>query len=190
MTAVSQAASRANGWYGMLVLVATEAALFGTLIGTYVYLRFQTATWPPRGDAPPSVAAPLVLSLVLLSTAATMAYASRAAAGGRRGAAIWAVALTLVVQAGYLATQAHLYVDDLATLSPRTDAYASIYFTMLAVHHAHVGIGIVLDGWILARLARGLTRYRQAALGAIALYWYFVAIAGLLVTATTLSPSW
>ena len=43
--AASRPAARPNGWYGMLILVATESALFGTLLASYVYLRFQTATW-------------------------------------------------------------------------------------------------------------------------------------------------
>ncbi len=44
--------------------------------------------------------------------------------------------------------------------------------------------------WLLARLSRGLTPYRRTALSAVALYWYFVSIAGLFVTATILSSSW
>lgn len=188
--ATARRAARPNGWYGMLILVATESALFGTLLASYVYLRFQARAWPPDGVAPPSLTAPIVLALVLVAAAVPMAFAARAAARGARGAALGGVACALAVQTVYLALQIHLYADDLARFSPRLDAYASIYFTLLAVHHVHVAVGIVLDLWLLARLSRGLTPYRRTAVSVVAFYWYFVSIAGLIVTATVLSPSW
>jgi heme/copper-type cytochrome/quinol oxidase subunit 3 len=174
----------------MLMLVATEASLFGTLMASYVYLRFQTATWPPRGVPMPSVTAPVVLALVLVAASVPMAFAARAANRGRRGAALIGIACALVVQAVYLGVQVHLYSDDLSRFRPSKDAYSSIYFTLLAVHHAHVGIGILFDVWLLARLSRRLTPYRRTAVTAIAFYWYFVAVVGLFVTATITSPRW
>jgi heme/copper-type cytochrome/quinol oxidase subunit 3 len=189
-TATARRAARPNGWYGMVILVATESAIFGTLVATYVYLRFQTAAWPPVGVRPPSITAPLVLALVLVAAAVVVGYASRAAAHGQRGTAVAALAGAFVIQIVYLGFQIHLYAADLTRFSPRLDAYASIYFTLLAVHHIHVGVGLVLDVWLLARLSRGLTPYRRTALATVALYWYFVTIAGLFVTATILSPSW
>ena len=182
--------ARPNGWYGMVVLVATEASLFGTLMASYVYLRFQTAIWPPHGVAAPSVTAPTVLALVLVASAVPMAYAAHAADRGRRRAALAGIACALVIQAVYLGFQIHLYADDLSRLSPSRDAYASIYFTLLAVHHVHVEVGILLDLWLLARLSRRLTPYRRTAVSAVAFYWYFVAIVGLFVTATITSPTW
>jgi heme/copper-type cytochrome/quinol oxidase subunit 3 len=189
-TATARRGARPNGWYGMVILVATESAIFGTLVATYVYLRFQAPAWPPAGVHPPSVTAPIVLALVLVAAAGVVGYASRAAAHGQRGTALAGLGTAFVVQAVYLGFQIHLYSADLARFSPRLDAYASIYFTLLAVHHLHVGVGLVLDGWLLARLSRGLTPYRRTALSAVALYWYFVSIAGLFVTATILSPAW
>ena len=188
--AATHRAARPNGWYGTLILVATESALFGTLLASYVYLRFQTATWPPLGVAAPSVAAPVALSLVLVVACLPMAFAARAAGGGRRRAAVAGTACALVIQAVYLGFQVHLYADDLARLSPSRDAYSSIYFTLLAVHHAHVGVGILLDLWLLVRLSPGLTPYRRTAVSVVAFYWYFVSVAGLIVTATLVSPSW
>jgi heme/copper-type cytochrome/quinol oxidase subunit 3 len=190
MTATPIPRTRPNGWYGMVVLVATEAALFGTLLATYAYLRFYDPRWPPPGIAPPSITAPLVLSLVLVATAAPLALASRTARRRNSGPLMLPIALALVVQVAYLAFQAHLFADDLGRFSASGTAYGSIYFTLLAVHHAHVGVGVLLDCWLLERLRGGLTAYRRTAVMAIALYWYFVGIVGLAVTATILVPSW
>jgi heme/copper-type cytochrome/quinol oxidase subunit 3 len=187
---VAPATARPAGWYGALVLVATEAALFGTLIASDLYLRFRTPAWPPAGIRPPDSSLPAVLAVVLLATSIPMALAARSAATGARGRAMALVAGALVVQLGYLAVQAHLYASDLDRFSPSANAYASVYFTLLAVHHAHVALGALADVWLLARLARGLTRYRRTAVGAVALYWHFVNLAGLAVTATILSAGW
>jgi cytochrome c oxidase subunit 3 len=190
MTAVPEHTARPNGWYGMIVLIAAEGALFCALIATYAYLRFSNPAWPPPGVADPSTAAPVALALVLVATTAPMTFAVRAVNRGRRGPALAAVALAFVVQAAYLAIQVHNYADGLAQLPASSSAYASIYYTLLAAHHAHVGVGLLLDLWLLGRIAGGLTSYRVHAVAAIALYWYFVAVAGLVVTATTLSPAW
>jgi heme/copper-type cytochrome/quinol oxidase subunit 3 len=188
--AATRRAARPNGWYGMVILVATEASLFGTLMASYVYLRFQTKTWPPHGVPMPAVTAPVILALVLVASALPMAFAARAAGRGARRPALAGIVCALVVQAVYLGFQFHLYADDLSRFRPSRDGYSSIYFTLLAVHHIHVAVGILLDLWLLARLSRRLTTYRRTAVSAVAFYWYFVAVVGLFVTATITSPRW
>jgi heme/copper-type cytochrome/quinol oxidase subunit 3 len=174
----------------MVVLVATESALFGTLLASYAYLRFHDPRWPPPGIDPPSITAPLVLALVLVATTVPMALAARTARRRTRGPLALPIALALVVQVAYLAFQVHLYADDLGRFSASGTAYGSIYFTLLAVHHAHVGVGVLLDCWLLGRVRGGLTEYRRGAVMAVALYWYFVGLVGLAVTATILVPAW
>ncbi|HEY7076404.1 MAG TPA: cytochrome c oxidase subunit I [Solirubrobacteraceae bacterium] len=181
--------SAPSGWWGMGLFLATETALFGTLIGSYFYLRFTSPQWPQGGIAAPSAALPLALTAGLLLSCLPMMGASRAAARGRGRAAFWLVALAFAMQSGYLAVQIVSYLDDLHTFHPDANAYASIYFTLLGAHHAHVLVGLLLDVWLLARLVRGLTAYRAIAVRAVALYWYVVALIGVAVVLTQVSPS-
>jgi heme/copper-type cytochrome/quinol oxidase subunit 3 len=95
--------------------------------------------------------------------------------------------VALVIQAGYLAMQIHLFVEDLHMFSPQESAYGSIYFTMLGAHHTHVLVGILLNAWMLLRLAGGMTNYRLVALQATAFYWHFVNVLALLVLGAQLS---
>lgn len=178
-----------NGLWGMLLFVATEATLFGTLLGTYFYLRFRSAKWPPPGIEAPSVALPLALTGVLVLTTIPLVLSVLAARRGRVGVTWALIALAMVVQAGYLAWQIVLYVDELGKFSPADTAYGSIYFTLLGAHHAHVAFGLLLDLWILLRLASGLTNYRLITVQAITLYWVFVNLLAVLVVATQVSPS-
>jgi len=179
-----------NGWWGAALLIATEATLFGTLLASYWYLRFQSVSWPPGGIAPPDKTAPLILTGVLVASAVPMFGAARAARAGRTSAVWWLVLVALAAQGAYFGLQMHFFLSDLDKLSPKATAYGSIYFTLLGIHHAHVGVGLLANVWLLGRLLGGLTNYRVIATRVIALYWYFVALVGILVTFTQLSPSW
>ena len=181
--------ARPNGWWGMAVFVATEATLFGTMIGTYFYLRFRTVHWPPAGVPEPKVVVPLVLAGVLVLTSVVMQLAFASALRARLGLARLALLLALIVQSGYLAMQIHLFLGDLDKFSPNATAYASIYFTLVGAHHFHVLVGIFLNAWLLLRFAGGLTNYRLVALQATTFYWHFVNVLAVVVTLTQISPS-
>jgi heme/copper-type cytochrome/quinol oxidase subunit 3 len=178
-----------NGWWGMLLLVATETTLFGTLIASYFYLRFQTSTWPPQGIEPPKVALPLALTGALVLTSVPMFLASARARVGRAAPAILLILVAFLAQAGYLAAQIVLFSDDLHKFSPKDTAYGSIYFTLLGTHHFHVLIGLLLDLWVVARLLGGMTNYRLLTVRVVAFYWYFVSALGVAVVLTQLSPA-
>lgn len=178
-----------NGVWGAILLIATEATLFGTLFATYFYLRFKTPQWPPAGIEPPSVTLPLVLTGILVCTSGPLFLASRAARAGRVRATWLLLFGALAVQAAYLGVQIHLFGNDLDKFTPDHSAYASIYFTLLGTHHFHVVVGILLEAWLLARLLRGLTDYRVVGVRAVSWYWHFVNLMALFVVGTQLSPS-
>jgi heme/copper-type cytochrome/quinol oxidase subunit 3 len=171
----------------MALFVATEATLFGTIFGTYFYLRFQDPAWPPHGVPEPEVAVPLVLALVLAATSVPVQGALRAARAGRVARARWLLVVAIVVQAGFFAMQTSQIENDLAKFTPQGSAYGSISFTMLGAHQAHVVVGLLLELWLLAKLARGLNRYRLVALQSTAFYWHFVNVLALLVVGVQLS---
>ncbi len=181
--------SRPSGWWGMAVLVATEAALFGTFVASYFYLRFQAVEWPPPGTEPPPVLVPFVLTAVLVSTSAPMALAVRFARQGRVRATSHALAVATVIGSGYLAMQVYRFLDDLQTSTPAAGAYESMVYLLSGGHHAHVLAGLLVNLFLLARLAGGLTNYRLVALEAAALYWYFVDALAIVVVLTITSPS-
>jgi heme/copper-type cytochrome/quinol oxidase subunit 3 len=178
-----------SGVWGIALLVATEAALFGTVLASYFYLRFEVTHWPPAGIDPPAVALPLARTgALLLTTAPVLLAAGAARRGAARPAARWLV-LALLVQAGYLAVQVLLFKHDLGEFSPRATAYGSIYFTLLGLHHLHVAVGMLLELGLLAKLLGGLTNYRVVGARVVAIYWCFVNCMAVLVVLTQLSPS-
>jgi len=177
------------GVWGMVMLILAEATLLALAVGSYWYLRFRDTQWPPPGVPHPEVLLPLVLTGVLIAAAAPVVLASRAAQGGRVAMARGLLAVALVLQLGYLGVQSLLFRHDLLDFSPGDHAYGSAYFMLLALHHAHVVAGVLLSGFLLARLAGGLTSYRVTGLRAAALYWCFVAALAVPVVLTQVSPS-
>jgi heme/copper-type cytochrome/quinol oxidase subunit 3 len=174
-------------WWGMVIFVASEAMLFGCMVASYFYLRFESKDWPLRGDPKPELVIPLIMLAVLVSTSIPMQLASSAAQKGRVAAARFFVFAAFVVQCGYFAYEVHDYNDQLHATDITHDAYTSIYYTLLGADHGHVLIGILFDVWLLAKLARGLTTYRANATQAIAWYWHAVNVITIVVIGTLLS---
>jgi len=181
--------AKPNGWWAMVCIVATEGALFGCFIASYFYLRFRAAQWPPAAETKPALVVPLVLMAVLVSTSLPMHLASVAATRGRLRTTRLMLFLAFFVGSGYLAMQMWRFRESLATAKPEDDAYASIVYLLTGGHHLHVLVGLLLNLWLLARLARGLTNYRAVGVQVAALYWHFVNVLAIAVTLTTISPS-
>jgi heme/copper-type cytochrome/quinol oxidase subunit 3 len=178
---------RPAAWWGMLILVASESTLFGCFIGSYYYLRFRSATWPPDGIPEPKLVVPLILLGVLVATAVPMRLAANAAGTGRLAATRFFVGLALVAQSGYFAYEVHDFADQLHRFDITRDAYSSIYYTLLGADHAHVLLGVFFNLWLLGKLVRGFTTYRIHATRAIALYWYAVIVLTVVVYGVLLS---
>jgi heme/copper-type cytochrome/quinol oxidase subunit 3 len=173
----------------MAIFLGGEVVIFGALLATYWYLRFKAVHWPPVGTPEPKVVLPLVLTAILVATSVPMQAALRAAQDGRLGVTRLALAVALAAQATYFGIQIHLFLGDLAKFTPSEHAYGSIYFTLLGAHHAHVGVGLLLDAWFLLRLSTGLTRYRLSGLWATTFFWHVVNGLAVLVVLTQVSPA-
>lgn len=179
-----------SGLVGAILLIASEACLFGGLIATYFYLRFDAPTWPPPGIEAPSVVLPFAFTAMLVATCVPVFFGVRAAKAGAVKIAWWLILLATVVQGTYLGLQIHLFVAELAKFTPQDNAYGSVYYALLGVHHAHVAVGLALDLWVLAKLFGGrITNYRLIAVRILGLYWYFVSLMAIFVVFTQLFPS-
>ena len=169
------------------MLIASEATLFGTFIGSYYYLRFTTHHWPPPGTPEPRVVVPLILAGVLATTSLPLQLAAMAARRARLWPARFLLVWALVVQVGYLVYEVHDYAHQLHHSVPQDNAYSSIYYTLLGADHAHVLIAVLFNLWLLAKLTRGFTTYRLNAVRAITFYVYAVNVLTIVVFGTLLS---
>ncbi|HEX5223839.1 MAG TPA: cytochrome c oxidase subunit I [Solirubrobacteraceae bacterium] len=188
--AAASARDLPSGIWGMSLLLCSEVMLFAGLIATYFYLDFRAAHWPPPGLPLPATLDPSILTGVLVATSVPMALAARHARRGALRRTTTLLALAAIVQAGYFAFQFHQLLDELHTVNPQGSSYASSYITLLATHHAHVLLGVLLDLGMLFWIGRSrLTGYRVSGVRTLALYWHVVNVLAVAVLLTELYPS-
>ena len=176
-------------FWGMTMFLASEGTLLASMIASYYYLRFTTPVWPPPPDPQPKVVVPLILVAVLATTSVPMQLAAFAARRGRVLATWLLIASALFVQAGYFGFEVHDFMQQVHADPIQTDAYSSIYFTLLGADHGHVFVGILLDLWLLWKLLKGLTMYRLNAVQVIAYYWHAVNLLTLVIIGVLLSAT-
>jgi heme/copper-type cytochrome/quinol oxidase subunit 3 len=163
---------RASGWYGLMFLLATEAALFVYLLFSYFFLASQSpGAWPPSG-APPILTA-AINTAVLLASSATAWWGQRGIERGRNGRLVVGLSLSLGLGAVFAGVQVHEWLQK--PFSPKTDAYGSLFFTITGVHIAHVVVGLLILACLMLWAAMGrfsAGRHLHVTLGV--LYWHFV----------------
>ncbi|GJG86951.1 hypothetical protein tb265_21320 [Gemmatimonadetes bacterium T265] len=178
---------RSLGWWGIVLLISTEAALFAYLLFSYFYLgSVSTTTWPP--DGPPDLKLVLPNTAVLLASSGTMWWAERGLREGRLGRLRLGLLLTLVLGAVFLAVQGVEYSQ--LPFGPQSGAYGSLFYTITGFHGAHVFVGLVVIAVLLVRALLGhFTRERHLAVTNASWYWHFVDVVWLFVlTSLYLTP--
>ena len=172
-----------SGWWGVVLLVATEAALFGTLLASYFYLRFKSSVWPQGEIAEPKLFPSTVLTAVLVLTSAPIAYAAATIRRGSRFGPQTGLAAALVIALVYLIVQAQQYLQSWRQFTADENAYASLFYTLTGLHAAHVVVGVAINLWTIV-LVWSRSKNRYAALEAVALYWHAVNVLAVAVFLT------
>lgn len=163
------------GRCGMVAFLASEVAFFGTLIVAYVkYLGAD------NGDLTPAkllhLPTALLNTALLVSSSFTIAWAGAALRGGRRGAAMRWLAVTVLLGIAFLGVTANEWYDLISRgLTLRTNLFGTTYFTLIGFHAGHVTLGILAMCWLLAVM----TWHRDAGFLAepvelTSWYWHFV----------------
>ncbi|HYZ91048.1 MAG TPA: cytochrome c oxidase subunit 3 [Actinomycetota bacterium] len=184
--------ARSLGWWGMVLLIATEATLFGLLIATYFYLRFRSGpVWPPDGIPKPELQLVLVMTAILWSSSLPVHLADRAIRKGGQGMLRAGLLIGSVLGFAFIALQFGMeYPHALEEFTPSSSVYGSLFFTITGFHGAHVIVGLAMSAWTQVRAWSGaFDEHRHVTVQNFAMYWHFVDVVWLFVLATIyLSP--
>lgn len=191
-TAGPTASSRTRpvGWWGMVVLIATEATIFAGLLSAYFFTRGASQEWPQGGIDVPELGLIVPFTAVLLASSAPVAWAERAIRRDRIGQVRLALALQLVLGAAFLANQIVEYRG--LGFGIADNAYASLFYVITGLHGLHVAIGLAVSAVVQAKAWTGrLDADRQLTLTVFGLYWHFVDAVWIFVfTSLYLSVRW
>lgn len=155
---------------GAVVWITSELLFFGTLFGAWFSLRSSNAgSWPPEGIEVER-GLPIVGTVLLLASSATMHAATRRIAAGRSAAARGWILATLGLGAVFLL----LLAREWSTLDFGVDdhAYATGFFALTGFHGLHVLGGLLAMVALVHRLHLG--RDAHDAVEVVSYYWHFV----------------
>jgi cytochrome c oxidase subunit III len=165
---------RSVQWLGMVLFLTTEATLFGALIASYLYLRFNAQVWPQGGIEAPKLLKPAVMTaLLVLSSIVFLAVVEPGLAAVARARVVAGLAASWLLGAAFLALQVTEYRD--AGFGIHDNAYASSFYSITGLHGAHVAVGLLLiAAAIVLVLGFGLDPTDRRKVRMIALYWHLV----------------
>ncbi len=171
-----------RGTGAMICTIATEAALFIIFFFEYFYLA--RGGWRWLDEKPPKLTLAVIMLVVLLSSSAVLIWGERQLKARRFGAARAAMLGTILIGIGFLVIQFFEYRDHLKELTPQTNVYGSIFYTITSFHAAHVVVGLIILAYVLLlpRL-EPVDRPPHRPYHNAAMYWHFVDIVWIFIVA-------
>jgi heme/copper-type cytochrome/quinol oxidase subunit 3 len=162
-------------WWAVLLLVAIESMVFGSLFAGYFYLRIGHTVWPPPGIPLPDLLLPLINTGVLAASSGAVFYAMTSLKKGRmRPFKLW-LGGGVVLEIIFLIIKV-IESRDLGR-GWSSHAYWSIYWSISGLHSIHVTAAIIMGVAVLILALRGYyTPERRVGVQAVSMYWQFVAI--------------
>ena len=171
-----------RGSKGMLLFIATEAALFIMLFFAYFYLGSFNSRWPL--DEPPKLMLALIMLGVLIASSIVLHAGERQVKQRNYRAARGLLLLTIGIGIAFMVLQVFEYREHLKTLQPQSDSYGSIFYTITSFHGAHLIVGLLMLAYVLI-LPRGepVDRPPHQPYHNAAMYWHFVDAVWILIVA-------
>lgn len=178
----------APGSWGMLLLIATDAAVFACLLASYFFLQAGSPTWPPDGIKKPDLGLITINTFILWGSSIPIQWADSSIRQGHRGRLAIGFALAFGMAFVFLVLQGVEYTHK--AFSPQTDVYGSLFYTITGFHGLHVLSAMIINAVIQVRAWLGhFSAGRNLAVRNAAIFWHFVDLIWVLVYASLyLSP--
>jgi heme/copper-type cytochrome/quinol oxidase subunit 3 len=160
-----------NATLGIWLFLASEIMLFGSLFSAYALIRSGAEQWPDQSAV---LSVPLgAFNTALLVLSSFTFGRARAAVGSRKY-----LGATILLGVLFLGIKAFEWNDKLAHgLVPATNNFLGLYFTMTAVHAAHLAAGILVNAYLWGpglRMHRHEPARYAGRVAVARLYWNFV----------------
>jgi len=165
--------------YGMLLFIASEVmfffAFFWAFFAASLAPTIEIGTvWPPKGISvfnPFEV--PLLNTLILLCSGATITYSHHAITAGNKAEAVWSLILTILLAVIFTGFQVFEYTT--ANFNITDGIYGSTFYMATGFHGFHVFIGTVALTVTLVRMVMNhYSTEHHFGFEAAAFYWHFV----------------
>jgi heme/copper-type cytochrome/quinol oxidase subunit 1/heme/copper-type cytochrome/quinol oxidase subunit 3 len=167
-----------RGTRGMWWFIATEAMLFVILFFSYFYLG------PFPTEEPPQLHFALPMLGVLAVSSLVLHFGEKQLEHGRTAIARALLAATVALGLGFLVLTFFDYREHLKSLTPQSNSYGSIFYTLTGVHALHLCLGLCMLVYVLCLPRPGVTdRPPFRAYANASRYWHFVDSVWLVIVA-------
>jgi heme/copper-type cytochrome/quinol oxidase subunit 3 len=157
----------------MVLLIATEATIFASLLASYFFIRAISPEWPLGGIEEPKLDRISLFTVVLLASSLPLFAAERAVMRDRVDRVRRLLALSFLMGLAFLVHQAIEYRD--LHFGIHDNAYGSLFYIITGLHGLHVLVGLLMSLVVQAKAAVGrITSQRHETLRIFSLYWHFV----------------
>jgi cytochrome c oxidase subunit 3 len=175
--------------YGMLLFIVSEIMFFFAFFWAFFHSSFNPSivlggVWPPAYLTildPWQI--PLLNTVILLSSGATVTWAHHSIVWGSKDQASWALIGTILLAVVFTGLQGFEYVTAPFTISD--SVYGSSFYMATGFHGFHVFVGTCFLTVCLIRLYfNHFTREHHFGFEAAAWYWHFVDVVWLFLFLT------
>lgn len=169
-----------RGSYGMMLTILTEGFLFIALFCSYFMLGSDKQRW--RVEELPKLHYALPMLGVLIFSSIVLHWGEQQIKRQRYAVGRLALAATILIGFVFLGLSALDYREHWQNLTPFSDSYGSIFYTITSFHAAHVIVGLLVLAYVLC-----LPRYAPATQSpyrpyhVAAMYWHFVDVVWIFV---------
>lgn len=164
---------------GVILFIVSEALFFVAIFWAFFHSALTPTVelggqWPPLGIEPVNpFELPLLNTILLLSSGATVTWAHHSLIEGERIGSLFGSVATVLLATGFTLLQAVEYNVSSFTISD--GAYGSTFYFSTAFHGIHVLVGTLFIGVALWRIfAYHLTDNHHLGFEGSILYWHFV----------------
>jgi cytochrome c oxidase subunit 3 len=170
---------------GFILFIVSEVMFFFSFFWAYFHSSLSPnieigSQWPPYALEVIGIALPVVNTIILLSSGATITVAHLALLRGNKQVAIESLVATIAFALVFTAIQAYEYRH--APFSISDGVYGSVFFLLTGFHGIHVIIGTIFIFVQFIRLIKDhLKPDSHLGFEASAWYWHFVDVVWLLL---------
>ncbi|GAB3540615.1 cytochrome c oxidase subunit I [Noviherbaspirillum agri] len=163
------ASLRPPGWWGTLIALMADGALFFSLLFAYFFLWTVSPAWPPAGVRGVGLVLPTV-ALAALAASSAAIFLGTKADGGRRFYISYGVAIVLALV--FLAVELMALLQS--GVQAKAHAYDALIHTVVGFQAVHVAIAIGMAGFVMLSPRAGHTQAQcHGERQVTALFWYY-----------------
>jgi cytochrome c oxidase subunit 3 len=167
-------------WWGVVVMIMTEAMIFATLLASYFFMRAASKEWPPHPIEPPELEKISIFSVILLGSSGPMFWAEHGIRKGQQWRLRLGLTLVIVMGLVFFANQIMEYRELHFTF--RENAYSSLFYGITGLHGAHVVAGLLMLSVVTMKAWLGkFSERRHVTVEVVGLYWHFVDVVWIFV---------